>query len=212
VIHHKRAARGRTETCRTKLKEPTGSPPAGSLQFYTECLPTFHSKKGRLDGVVIAHMKAKDKGRLPPFVPLLVDTLDSPAWLALSHGARSLYIALRRRYSTNFKNNGKIYLATRDAAKELGSGLEEIGNWYRELQHYGFIVMTTGGCLGVEGVGKAPHWRLTEVGHMKELPTKDFLRWDGTKFRRRTPLRKQNPDTESRISSDTESRISKWNK
>ena len=32
--------------------------------------------------------KAKDKGRLPPFVPLLVGTLDAPAWKALSHGAK----------------------------------------------------------------------------------------------------------------------------
>jgi hypothetical protein len=144
-------------------------------------------------------MRARDKGRLPPFLPLLNDTLDSPAWRAMSHGARSLYVALKRRYSTNFKNNGKIYLGTRDAAKELGSGLEEIGNWFRELQHYGFIVMTTPGCLGVEGVGKAPHWRLTELGYMKDLPTKDFMRWDGAKFKRQPPRRKQNPDTESRI-------------
>jgi hypothetical protein len=34
--------------------------------------------------------KSKDKGRLSPFVPLLISTLDSPAWKALSHGARSL--------------------------------------------------------------------------------------------------------------------------
>jgi hypothetical protein len=144
-------------------------------------------------------MKSKDKGRLPQFVPLLVETLKSPAWRAMSHGGRSLYVALRGKYSTNFKNNGKLYLATRDAAKELGSGLEEVGNWFRELQHYGFIVQTTPGCLGVEGMGKAPHWRLTEVGYMKDLPTKDFMRWNGIKFSRRVPSRKQNPDTESRI-------------
>jgi hypothetical protein len=80
-------------------------------------------------------MKAKDKGRLPPgWVPLLGETLGSPAWRAMSHGARSLYIALKRRHSRNFNNNGKIYLATRNAAKEVGSGLEEIGNWFRELE------------------------------------------------------------------------------
>jgi hypothetical protein len=144
-------------------------------------------------------MKSKDKGRLPQFVPLIVETLKSPAWRATSHGARSLYVALKRRYSSNFKNNGKLFLATRDASEELGSGLEEIGNWFRELEHYGFIVQTTPGCLGVEGMGKAPHWRLTEVGYMRDLPTKDFMRWEGVKFKRRVPSRKQNPDTESRI-------------
>jgi hypothetical protein len=52
--------------------------------------------------------------------------LDSPAWRAMSHGARSLYLALRRRYSHNFHNNGKIYLSTRIAAAELGSGCDRV--------------------------------------------------------------------------------------
>jgi hypothetical protein len=42
--------------------------------------------------------------------------------------------------------------------------------------------MTKGGSLGVEGKGKAPHWRLTELGYMHELPTRDFDRWTGAKF------------------------------
>jgi len=105
----------------------------------------------------------QDKGRLAPFVPLLKDTTNTPAWRALSHGARSLYLALKSRYSTNFKNNGKIYLSTRDATEELGahSYRDNVRRWFRELQYYGFIVMTQGGHLGVEGRGKAPHWRLT---------------------------------------------------
>jgi hypothetical protein len=32
-------------------------------------------------------MKRKDKGRLPPFVPLLISTIDSPAWRAMSQSA-----------------------------------------------------------------------------------------------------------------------------
>jgi hypothetical protein len=124
-------------------------------------------------------MKRRDKGRLPSFVPLFKETLATPAWRKLSHGARSLYVALKLRH---IKNNGRVYLATRDAAKELDSGLEEIGNWFRELQHYGFIVMTRPGYLGLDGKGLAPHWRLTEVGYMNDPPTRDFLKWDGTKF------------------------------
>jgi hypothetical protein len=49
--------------------------------------------------------------------------------------------------------------------------------------------MTNGGGLGVDGKGKAPHWRLTEAewsggrnGNTWMLPTKDYLKWDGTKF------------------------------
>lgn len=116
------------------------------------------------------------------FVMLLHSTIDSAAWRALSHGGRSLYIALRRRYIDKFHNNGKLFLSQRQAEREIGSGREEIARWFRELQHYGFIVQTSGGCLGVNGKGRAPHWRLTEVGHMKDPPSRDFARWDGTKF------------------------------
>jgi hypothetical protein len=119
----------------------------------------------------------KDKGKLPPFVPLLKETLDAPAWKAMSHGARALYVALKRRYNREFHNNGKIYLAQRKAAEEIGSHTNQVSRWFRELQHYGFAVMMAGGCLGVDGKGQAPRWRLTELGYMKDPPTRDFMRW-----------------------------------
>jgi hypothetical protein len=137
------------------------------------------------------------KHKHPPFVMIVRETLDSPAWRAMSHGARSLFIALKRRYSSNYHNNGKIFLSQRDASKEIGSSTEEITRWYRKLQHYGFIVMTAPGHPGVEGEGKAPHWRLTDVGYMKDPPTRDFLKWDGTKFKRRSRVSRR-PKTESR--------------
>ncbi len=124
------------------------------------------------------------KGRLPPFVPLLRATLKTPAWRALSFGARALYTALKS--NINDYNNGKVYLSVRDAAKELGSGQEEICAWYRELQHYGFIVMTQHGRIGIEGKGLASHWRLTELATTTEPPTRDFLNWNGSKYQRRT--------------------------
>ena len=134
------------------------------------------------------------KNKLPPFVPMLIDTLDSRAWRKLSHGARSLYLALRRRYSQHSHNNGRLFLSQRHAQHELGSNRTYIARWYRELQHYGFIVMTSPGCLGVDGKGKAPTWRLTELGtHADSYPTRDFMKWDGTKFRDRQPTEKQNP-------------------
>ena len=108
-------------------------------------------------------MMNKDKGRLQPFVPLLKETLDAPAWKAMSHGARSLYVALKLRYNRDFHNNGKIYLAQRKAAEEIGSHTNQVSRWFRELQHYGFAVMMEGGRLGVDGKGQAPRWRLTEL-------------------------------------------------
>jgi hypothetical protein len=140
-------------------------------------------------------MKNKDKGRLPPFVPLLKDTLDSPAWKATSMGARILYIALKRRYNLQSQNNGRLYLANRKAAAEIRSSPNQIVRWFRELQYYGFIVMQTPGGLGVYGKGRAPCWRLTEVGYMKEPPTRDFERWNGVRFGQR---KKQKPVTENR--------------
>jgi hypothetical protein len=131
-------------------------------------------------------MSRRDKGKLPPFVPLLKSTLDAPAWKALSHGARSLYVALKRRYNINSHNNGRLFVSQRDAAKEIGSHHNEIARWFRELEFYGFIVKTRGGGLGLDGHGKAPHWRLTELGYVNDpRPTKDFERWDGEKFKDR---------------------------
>ena len=138
--------------------------------------------------------RRSDKGRLPPFVPLLRATLGSRAWMALSHGARSLYVALRCRVP-NGRN--QAYLSYRHAERELGSSRRKIGEWFKELEHYGFIVLAAHGCLGVEGKGKAPLWRLTELGATSkassngafEPPTNDFLKWSGVLFERRREAR-----------------------
>jgi hypothetical protein len=116
------------------------------------------------------------------FVPLLIATIDSPAWRAMSHGAHSLYIALKRRYNLSIDNNVEIFLSLRGAARELQSHPDYIARWYRELQHYGFVVQMQPGCLGAEGKGKSAHWRLTELAYRSIPPTRDFLRWDGTPF------------------------------
>jgi hypothetical protein len=119
------------------------------------------------------------------FFPMFHETLESPAYKQLSFGARALLTALRRHC---VKNNGHVYLSQRDASKALGhKRRNDIANWYRELQHYGFIVQTEAASLGVDGKGKATHWRLTELpmrkGNNEFMPaTKDFLRWDGTVF------------------------------
>jgi len=128
------------------------------------------------------HQKQQQKNRLPPFVPLLIGTLETSAWKALSHGARSLYVGLKRRYNVSNHNNGRIYLPQRIASKELSSHHNQIARWFRELEFYGFIVKTAPAYLGVEGRGKAPRWRLTELGYMRDPPTRDFLRWDGRPF------------------------------
>jgi hypothetical protein len=123
----------------------------------------------------------------------------SHAWKQMSFGARLLYFELRRRFHNN---NGHVYCSQRDAGEALGHiRRNDIANWFRELSHYGFIAMTEAGALGVDGKGKAPHWRLTELPTRKangielEAATKDFLRWDGTVFEPHVrPSRRWTPD------------------
>jgi hypothetical protein len=125
----------------------------------------------------------KDKGRIGgPFVPMLKDTMKTEAWKALSYGARALYMALKCRY--NNKLRGWVYLSTRDAVKELSlhQCRTNIMKWYRELQYYGFIVMVSLPHHGLNGHGKAAHYRLTEEWYLGKAPTRDFLNWDGVIF------------------------------
>src|SRR5262249_15109819 len=92
----------------------------------------------------------------------------SPAWRATSFGARWLYVHLKRRWSFKQRNNGRIFLSHRDAQEEMGlAHRDSISRWFRELQYYGFIVMTEPGCLGVNGKGKANHLGGAWVGAMR---------------------------------------------
>ena len=127
-------------------------------------------------------MNKKGKGRISgQFVPLLHEMMDCPPYLSMSHGARCLYQSLKRRAWQN-----RAYLSYRTARKELGSSPHKIKEWFAELEHYGSTVLAQHGSLGVDGKGKAPHWRLTELGHVAgsgtEFPTKEYIRWDGVLF------------------------------
>ena len=164
---------------------------------------------------------AKDKGKLPPFVAVDQEMMRSPAWRAMSYGARWLYVHLKWRWRWRQKNNGRVYISQRDAMEEMGCGhRDSISRWFRELEFYGFIAKTAEGCLGVDGMGKAPQWRLTEAegpggrnGDTWSLPTKDYLKWDGTLFEdergeaKRKRLRKQKPGLESEARAASKARL-----
>jgi hypothetical protein len=122
------------------------------------------------------------------FVMMHHHVIDTPAWRSASHGSRSLYMALKRRWISSRKN--LVYLSERVAAKELGSDRNQIRRWFRELIYYGFIVMERPGYLGLNGKGKAPHWRLTECetfapkGSLAPTvqATRDFDKWNRIPF------------------------------
>jgi hypothetical protein len=141
--------------------------------------------KIRPDGrTVRRHHKGKIEG---PFVPLLKVTLKTPAWKALSYGARSLYVVLKWRYNTNLMN--AVYVSTRLAAAELGAGRNNVLQWFHELEFYGFIVKVRLAHMGVNGHGRAAHWRLTDVRYLGKEPTRDFLQWDRRAFVKKKPSR-----------------------
>jgi hypothetical protein len=59
----------------------------------------------------------RNKGRISgPFVPMLIETMASAAWRAMSPYARVLYVAVKSRYSFKARNNGRVYLSVRQAA------------------------------------------------------------------------------------------------
>ena len=135
--------------------------------------------------------KYKNKGRLPAggWVWIGKAMMGTTAWRMLTPGAKCTYLVLKGKLSNDASNNGRVFLSLREAADEVGSNKDSIGRWLRELQHYGFIVLTRAGTLGTEGRGMAPHFRLTEFPYQSQPETRDYLYFNGEKFRDRRPTK-----------------------
>lgn len=98
------------------------------------------------------------------------------AWATMKPGPRALYIELRRRF--NGSNNGKLWLSHRDAAKAICVSKNTVGGYFQELKQRGFIDEGVVGHLGVDGLGHATSWVLTELPTPDgKAPTKRFLEW-----------------------------------
>jgi hypothetical protein len=146
----------------------------------------------------------RDRGRLPAFVPVFRHTMKTPAWLALSVGARAAFLVLKANYNSNAQN--AVFLSARDGARELGACKDTVCKWIHELEHYGFIVEVQGAHLGVTGSGKAARYRLTDCWYAGQPPTYDFQNWDGVLYdaKKQNPVRKirtprqRNPDITAR--------------
>jgi hypothetical protein len=141
--------------------------------------------------------KKRRKNRLPPFIALIKATMATPAWRAMSLGARMLNIEMRGRLRNDYTNNGKLWLSCRDAADTLGTkSTRSIVRWFAENEHYGFLRKTAEGFLGADGRGIAAYYRFTEFRHGTHPPTRDFEKWDGEMFTytpRRPGRKKQKP-------------------
>lgn len=120
-----------------------------------------------------------------PFSPQMENTSKTDAWKAMSAHTRVIYItSVRSRFRGDWdqNNNGKIHPSARQIAAETGFTRNTAARGLREMKHYGFTAETSPAALGVDGKGKAAHWRLTELPYMGEPPTRDFMSWDGTLF------------------------------
>jgi DNA-binding transcriptional MocR family regulator len=128
-------------------------------------------------------MKKKKQKCKRYFVQLFVDTMESPAWLEMTVGARALYIALKKRY--NRKTQGAVFLSTRNAAKELKSNRDSIIRRYRELEHFGFVTPVKKARLDREK-GKATLYRLADEPYEGKPPSMEFSFWNGVSFTSKT--------------------------
>ena len=118
------------------------------------------------------------------FVQLPEWLLASAAWNDLKPGPKALYIELKRRF--NGGNNGEIFLSHRDAAKAVNVGRDTVAGYFGELESHGFIRQTRGHCLGPRGVGQSATYALTEEALDGQSATKDFMKWQKQKPRRKT--------------------------
>jgi hypothetical protein len=143
--------------------------------------------------------RRKERAKLipGPFVPLLRTSIATPAWRAMSFGARLTYVELRGKMNNDASNNGMLYLSCRVIAKAIGTkATRHAVRWIAELEHYGFIRKTRGGFLGANGRGIAAAYRLTEYRSGTNPPTLDFQQWNGEPFvyaPRKAGPKKQNP-------------------
>ena len=72
-------------------------------------------------------MNKQDRGRLEPFVPLDKEMMDCPAWRTMSHGARLLYVSLKRRWNYKKRNNGSLFVSQREERKRTPAMLSQAG-------------------------------------------------------------------------------------
>ena len=122
----------------------------------------------------------KNEQRKEAVTVLRLDVMRTPAWRALSLPAQALYPWIKLEWrGAKFNNNGKLRLSVRQAADCMGCNIKTTMRAFQDLQAKGFIIQTEGASLGMEGMGKAPAYELTEIvsaggrGPGKQL----FLNW-----------------------------------
>ena len=106
----------------------------------------------------------RNEARTEHFTKLVRNTMETPAWRALSPTAQALYPWLKLEWrGPQNNNNGRISLSTRQAADRLGCGVNTAARAFHELQAKGFLVTKRHARLGVAGQATCPEFELTEI-------------------------------------------------
>jgi hypothetical protein len=107
-----------------------------------------------------------------------------PAWQALPHPARSLYVELEMLFDG--QNNGSLEMGIRRAMTLLGCSFNFTRKMFAELEDKGFVKPNQRGSFSWKG-GRETTWILTKHELKGQPPTAEYARWQ--------PSKKQNPDS-----------------
>lgn len=108
----------------------------------------------------------RNEQRVEHYTKLIRNTMETPAWRALSPVAQALYpwLKLEWRGPDPLKNNnGQIGFPVRQAAEALGVSVNTAAKGYHELQAKGFLVVTQKAQLGIKGRARESLFELTEL-------------------------------------------------
>ena len=122
----------------------------------------------------------RNEARGEHFAPMVRNTMNTPAWRALSPSAQALYPWLKLEWrGPKANNNGRIALSVRQAAERMGVGVNTAARAFHDLQAKGFLVVKRPAQLGVAGQATSPEFELTEVAMPGEgaRPRKLYEDW-----------------------------------
>jgi hypothetical protein len=126
--------------------------------------------------------KKRQRQNIGPFIAMPKAIWEAPAWRAMTPEARLLWIDMRGQLRNDGLNNGKVYRGHRTAGRAIGLSKNTVTNRFAELEHYGFLRITTSGFLGIDGRGIAAKYRFTDLAHGTQPATRDYEKWDGELF------------------------------
>lgn len=122
---------------------------------------------------------SKNEHQPEHWTKMLRSTMETPAWRALLPTAQALYPWVKMEWKgAQFNNNGRISLAVRTGAANVGCNMKTAARGFHDLQAKGFLRLLVHGRMGVEGKGAPPMYEITELAMPgNTVGSKLFLQW-----------------------------------